>query len=219
LSANPGLEEDKGDDSARGAASANMADIRQHDHDASLFAAQLQKTLNAIPAYTWYKLASGVLAFVNERSGDYLGLPKDHPLRYGIDTGGAWDSHILIIHPDDQDVARSCWTECFATGSAGDASFRIRNGEGKYRWFLVRTEPLRANDGTLLYWIGISLDIEERKQAELYLTEGQRIARIGSWAFGHAGFDYWSPQLFEIHGLKPGSKAPTTAEYMSLLHP
>jgi PAS domain S-box-containing protein len=219
LSANPDLERDKGDDSALRAASADTANIRQQDSGASSFAAQLQKTFNAIPAYTWYKLASGVLAFVNERSGDYLGLPRDHPLRHGIDTGGAWDSHIFIIHPDDQEVARNCWTECFATGSAGEASFRIRNAEGEYRWFLVRTEPLRANDGTLLYWIGISLDIEERKQAELYLTEGQRIARIGSWAFGSAGFGYWSPQLFEIHGLKPGNKAPSTAEYMSLVHP
>jgi PAS domain S-box-containing protein len=219
LSANPDLEGEKGGDGAPRAGPADTAVIRQQDPAASLFVAQLQKTLNAIPAYTWYKLASGVLTFVNERSGDYLGLPKDHPLRYGIDTGGAWDSHILIIHPDDQDVARNCWTECFATGSAGEASFRIRNGEGEYRWFIVRTEPLRASDGTLLCWIGISLDIEERKQAEFYLTEGQRIARIGSWAFGPEGFEYWSPQLFEIHGLKPGRKAPGTAEYMLLVHP
>ena len=69
-----------------------------------LSAAQLQKTLNALPAYTWYKLASGVLAFVNERSGDYLGLPKDHPLRHGIATGAAWDSHIFT--PFTQTIRR-----------------------------------------------------------------------------------------------------------------
>jgi PAS domain S-box-containing protein len=218
LSANPNLERDKGD-GAPEAVSANGASMRQHEPGNLLFTTQLQKTLNAIPAYTWYKLPSGVLTFVNERSGDYLGLPKDHPLRYGSDAGGAWDSHILIIHPEDQEVARNCWTECFTTESAGEASFRIRNGEGEYHWFLVRTEPLRANDGTLLCWIGISFDIEERKQAELYLTEGQRIAQIGSWAFGSAGFEYWSPQLFEIHGLKAGSKVPSTAEYLSLVHP
>jgi PAS domain S-box-containing protein len=218
LSANPDLEGDRDGDGAPRAGSADTTAIRQQDPAASLFMAQLQKTLNAIPAYTWYKLPSGVLTFVNERSGDYLGLPRDHPLRYGTDTGGAWDSHILIIHPDDQDVARNCWTDCFATGSAGEASFRIRNGQGEYRWFIVRTEPLRANDGTLLCWLGISLDIEAHKQAEFYLTEGQRIARTGSWAFNAAGFEYWSSQLFEIHGLKPG-RAPTIPEYMSLVHP
>jgi formate hydrogenlyase transcriptional activator len=35
-------------------------------------------------------------------------------------------------------------------------------------------EPLRGNDGTVLYWIGINLDIEERKQAEFNFTKALR---------------------------------------------
>jgi formate hydrogenlyase transcriptional activator len=69
------------------------------------------------------------------------------------------------------------------------------------------------------YWIGINLDIEERKQAEFYLAEGQRLAHTGSWAFTPAGFHHWSPELFAIHGLDPGGKAPTIGEYMTLVHP
>ena len=196
------------------------ASYRWHDPLAEQpsFAAQLQATLNAIPAYTWYKLASGTLAFVNERSGDYLGLPLDHPLRHGGATDAAWDSHVFIIHPDDREVARQTWAECLRTESAGEASFRIRNARGEYHWFIVRTEPLRASDGTLLYWVGISFDIETQKQAEFHLTEGQRLAQSGSWAFGASGFDFWSPQLFEIHGLKPG-KPPNIQEYLALVHP
>jgi PAS domain-containing protein len=53
--------------------------------------AQLQAALIVIPAYTWYALPSGALTFVNGRTGDYLGLAKDHPLRFGIDTGAEWD--------------------------------------------------------------------------------------------------------------------------------
>ncbi|HYV50696.1 MAG TPA: hypothetical protein VE910_02240, partial [Dongiaceae bacterium] len=53
--------------------------------------AQLQATLNKIPAYTWYAAPTGGLTFVNTRCADYLGLPSDHPLRFGIDTGAAWD--------------------------------------------------------------------------------------------------------------------------------
>jgi hypothetical protein len=94
-------------------------------------------------------------------------------------------------------------------------SFRVRNAQGTYRWFLSRVEPLRAKDGTLLYWIGINLDIEERKQAELYLAEGQRLAHTGSWAFNAAGFEYWSSELFEIHGLKPGAKAKSRTQPLS----
>jgi formate hydrogenlyase transcriptional activator len=181
--------------------------------------AQLRATLNVIPAYTWYAVPSGALTFVNERTSDYLGLPKDHPLRFGIDIGAAWDSHISFLHPEDREESRRVWSTCLRTDCAAEISFRVRNAEGGYRWFLSRVEPLRASDGTLLYWIGVNLDIEERKQAEFYLAEGQRLAHMGSWALDPAGFDYWSPELFRIYGLDPANKAPTVQEYLDCIHP
>jgi PAS domain S-box-containing protein len=135
--------------------------------------AHLQATLNVIPAYTWYARPSGALTFVNARCADYLGLPKDHPLRFGIDTGAAWDSHVPLLHPDDHEQTRRNWSTCLRTGSGSEESFRVRNAEGTYRWFLSRAEPLRANDGTLLYWVGVNLEIEELKQAEKKLQEQQ----------------------------------------------
>src|SRR4030095_4458519 len=78
-----------------------------------------------------------------------------------------------------------------------------------------------------------SIDIEDRKRAEerfrrsaqelqrseFYLSEGQRLAHMGSWAFDAAGFDYWSPELFRIYGLEPASTAPTVEEYLDRIHP
>ncbi len=180
---------------------------------------RLRATLKVIPAYTWYAAPNGALTFVNERTADYLGLAKDHPLRFGIDTGAAWDSHIPLLHPDDQEETRRVWSNCLSTGSAGEVRFRVRNAHGGYRWFISRAEPLRTADGTLQYWIGINFDLEKRVQAEFYLAEGQRLAQTGSWAFNSAGFEYWSPQLFDIHGLGPGSKAPNISEYLALVHP
>src|SRR4030095_3461288 len=54
---------------------------------------------------------------------------------------------------------------------------------------------------------------------EFYLAEGQRLAHTGSWAFNAAGFHYWSPELFAIHGLAPRGKAPNIAADMALVHP
>src|ERR1700674_5094238 len=133
--------------------------------------ARLQATLNVIPANTWYAAPSGVLTFVNERSADYMGLPKDHPLRFGIDTGASWDSHIPFLHPDDHDEARKSWSNRLKTGSAGENTFRVRDAQGAYRWRISRVEPLLAKDGTLLYWIGINLDVEELKRAEQELRD------------------------------------------------
>jgi formate hydrogenlyase transcriptional activator len=55
--------------------------------------------------------------------------------------------------------------------------------------------------------------------ADFYLSEGQRLAHTGSWAFDTAGFKYWSSELFAIHGLDPAGEAPSIQEYMALVHP
>jgi PAS domain S-box-containing protein len=136
--------------------------------------AQLQATLNVIPAHTWYAAPSGSLTFVNKRCANYLGLPKDHPLCLGIDTDAEWDSPIPFLHADDHEEARRVWSTCLRTGCAGEVSVRVRNAQGGYRWFLGRFEPLRASDGTLLYWVGVNLDIEERKRAEEELRNSER---------------------------------------------
>src|SRR5258708_8988636 len=58
------------------------------ERTADLLEARLQATVNAIPAHAWYAAPSGGLVFVNERCADHLGLPKQHPLRFGADIDG-----------------------------------------------------------------------------------------------------------------------------------
>src|SRR5215472_16173040 len=58
------------------------------------------------------------------------------------------------------------------------------------------------------------------RRSEFYLSEGQRLAQMGSWAFDPSGFfDFWSPQLFAIYGLDASKAAPTLAEYLATIHP
>jgi PAS domain S-box-containing protein len=59
----------------------------------------------------------------------------------------------------------------------------------------------------------------ELEQSETYLSEAQRLAHMGSWAFDAEGFHYWSPELFRIHGLDPASKPPSIREYLDCVHP
>src|SRR6266576_4240585 len=139
----------------------------------SRFLAQLRATLNVIPGYTWYAAPSGGITFVNKRTADYLDLPKDHPLRFGIDIGAQWDAHIPLLHPDDHEKSRKSWSTCLRTGEFAEENFRVRDAQGGYRWFRSRVEPLRASDGTLLQWVGLNVDIEELKRAEDALRESE----------------------------------------------
>jgi PAS domain S-box-containing protein len=141
------------------------------------FVAQLQAILNVLPMYTWYAAPSGALTFVNKRTADYLGIPKDHPLRFGVDIGAQWDDWVPLLHPDDHEESRKAWSNCLRTGEAGEHSLRLRSAQGDYRWFLSRFEPLRARDGTLLLWVGATMDIEELKCAEQALQESEHRLR------------------------------------------
>jgi PAS domain S-box-containing protein len=114
---------------------------------------------------------------LNKRTADYLGLPKDHSLRFGIDVGAQWDAHLPFVHPDDRAETQENWSTRLRTGEGGEGSFRVRNAQGGYRWFLSRAEPLRGSDGTILQWVGVNLDIEDLKCAEQALRESERSSR------------------------------------------
>src|SRR5258708_6702487 len=180
--------------------------------------AQLQATLDMIPAFTWYAAPSGALLFVNSRCADYLGLPKDHPLRFGADTGAAWDSHIPFVHPDDHEEARRASSDNLKAGSPGDVNLRIRNAQGNYRWFLTRTQPLRAPDGTVQYWIGINLDIEELKRAEQELRDIVDTIPAIVWVARPDGSNaYANSRFVKYSGLAPAEVAGSG--WRAAIHP
>jgi PAS domain S-box-containing protein len=139
--------------------------------------ANLQMTLKALPAHAWYARASGALAFVNGPAADYLGLPSDHPLRSAADFEAPWDAHLVFLHPEDQHSSSRNWAEQLQTGRPGDDQFRILGADGKYRWFLTRAEPLIDSNGKVQYWVGVNIDIDDKKRASEALDSARE--RIG----------------------------------------
>ena len=73
-----------------------------------------------------------------------------------------------FTHPDDVDADR----EAFRKQAAGELQFysmekRFRRPDGREIWIAVRSSPVRSADGSLLYFVRVVQDINERKQAEL----------------------------------------------------
>jgi PAS domain S-box-containing protein len=130
-----------------------------------------------------------------------------------------------MIHPEDRGFLLQA-TQEFRGGGRPDIEFRIVRPSGEVRIAHSQGAVMRDVPGQPRQRFGTVQDITDRKHAEealqqsqFYLSEGQRLAHIGSWALDPAGFDYWSPELFRMHGLDPASKAPTIQEYLDILHP
>jgi PAS domain S-box-containing protein len=184
----------------------------------------IQLLVDSIPALIHTSRPDGYLDYFNKPWLEYLGVTLDKV------AGWSWTA---FIHPEDVAGIVAKWRASLATGEIFEFETRVRGADGEYRWMYHRKVPLRDADGNIIKWYGSSLDIEERKTAEeqfrrntqalqrseFYLVEGQRLGHMGSWAFDPAGFDYWSPELFRMHGLDPAGKAPSVQEYLGLIHP
>jgi formate hydrogenlyase transcriptional activator len=95
--------------------------------------------------------------YVNRIALDYLGITLDEWLQR---------STYAEIHPEDSERLKAYVDRASSSGSGFELELRLRKGDGSYRWFLVRYNPLRDNKGQVMRWYGACTDIEDRKQAE-----------------------------------------------------
>src|SRR5271168_5349766 len=186
--------------------------------------ADVQLLVDSIPALIHTARPDGYLDYFNKPWLEYLGATLDKV------AGWNWTA---VIHPEDVEGILAKWRACLATGEIFEYETRVRRADGEYRWMFHRKVPLRDANGNIVKWYGSSLDVEEHKAAEgqlrrnaqeletseFYLAEGQRLAHMGSWAFDPDGFYYWSPELFQMHGLDPAGKSPGIQEYLDCVHP
>ncbi|QDV71213.1 Autoinducer 2 sensor kinase/phosphatase LuxQ [Rosistilla carotiformis] len=78
--------------------------------------------------------------------------------------GRGW---VDVIHPDDHAITLSTWETCLDTGEPFSAEYRLKHVSGVWKWNHVRAVCLRRHDGTIRRWVGMNIDIDARKRAEL----------------------------------------------------
>jgi formate hydrogenlyase transcriptional activator len=74
--------------------------------------------------------------------------------------------HTEFVHPDDWERVTSDSARAVSDGAAFELEMRLRRGDGSYRWFLARYNPLHGEEGQITRWYVTGTDIEDRKQAE-----------------------------------------------------
>lgn len=116
----------------------------------------LRLIIDTIPTMAWTVQADGTVDFINQRWLDYTGLSFDEEI----------EQPTRVIHPEDLPRVMEKWRAELAAGESFEDEMRLRHADGEYRWFLVRTVPLRDELGKIIKWFGTSTEIEGRKQAE-----------------------------------------------------
>jgi len=70
------------------------------------------------------------------------------------------------IHPDDLAIAKRECQEAREAGRNIDVEVRIKSHDGSWRWCNLLATPIRDKKGRIVKWVGMSIDISGRKEAE-----------------------------------------------------
>jgi PAS domain S-box-containing protein len=121
--------------------------------------------LDAIPTMAWSALPDGSVEAANPRWFEYTGLSPEEARSLG------WKA---AVHADDLETMMIKGRALLASGQPGEIEARMRRRDGEYRWFLIRAEPVRNEQGDVVKWYGTNTDIEDRKRAESLLAAEKR---------------------------------------------
>jgi formate hydrogenlyase transcriptional activator len=119
---------------------------------------ELREIVDVIPQAISVLDPDGNVLYVNRWLLDYSGMSAEEVMARGFRS--------RLFHAED--VAR--WQhegrDALSRGSPFEDEQRALDKDGKYRWFLIRYNPLHDEQGRILRWYATGTDIDDRKRAE-----------------------------------------------------
>ena len=154
------------------------------------------------------------------------GIP---PVKESFDVSAIFER----IHPEDREKVSREAAEAISNGIHAKSEHRIVLPSGEVRVILGLGTVKRDASGKAYEMFGTGQDITERKlaeqalrQSQFYLSEGERLAHIGSWASTDLGIRwskdlniYWSDEVYKIFGFDPKNGTPSLQRFLSAVHP
>ena len=136
---------------------------------------ELRRIIDLIPQTIVVLNPNGKAIYANRVALEYTGL--------SLDEVRADNFRDRVFHPEDIQRLR----EARQKGLSGTVPFeneqRVLGKDGKYRWFLIRYNPLLDERKNVLRWYATGTDIQDRKQTEiLHAAEKRTLEMIASGA-------------------------------------
>src|SRR6266581_231134 len=119
---------------------------------------ELRRIVDLIPQIIFVIRPDGVPLYANRVAHDYTGIsPEELP-------GTGFGSR--LSHPEDVERLRTIRQEFLSRGLPFELEGRMLGKDGGYRWFLLRYNALRDEQGHVVRWYVTATDIHDRKHAE-----------------------------------------------------
>jgi PAS domain S-box-containing protein len=180
---------------------------------------ELQLTIDSIPVMVSTFDPDGSRSFVNQQWQNYTGHTQREATGKGLNT-------YAYYHPDDIQRFDNAWRAAQAKGDMLSVDVRTRRADGTYRWYTMRRAPLRDEQGAVVKWYSVGIDVNDQKVAEsslqrseAYLAEAQKLSLTGSIAWDITNDDhFWSDETYQIMGFDRSVK-PSMDLIMQRVHP
>jgi PAS domain S-box-containing protein len=178
----------------------------------------LRLITNVIPTLIAVLANDGSISYVNQAVTDYTGLTLEDVQREGF--------RARLFHPEDVERLREERRQALTRAVPFENEQRALGKDGRYRWFLIRYNPLVDEQGRIDRWYCAGFDIEDRKRAEaelkqayLQLTEAQRLSKTGSFILDLVRDEHnWSEEAYRIFEFDPGTKI-SVQRVRDVIHP
>jgi PAS domain S-box-containing protein len=114
-----------------------------------------------LPVMLWRARPDLSCEYVSPQWLQFTGYTEEQALGDGWSRG---------VHPEDLARWLDASLRAFDAREAFEVEYRLRRRDGEYRWVLDRGQPRFTADGLFLGFVGVCLDIHERKRAEQELA-------------------------------------------------
>ncbi len=119
---------------------------------------EVRRITDAIPQTIVVQGPDGSPIYANQAVLDYTGLTMEDVITS--------DFRARIFHPEDLERLREERRAALARGLPFEIEQRALRKDGQYRWFLIRYNPFRDEQGRLVRWYATGTDIDDRKRTE-----------------------------------------------------
>jgi formate hydrogenlyase transcriptional activator len=119
---------------------------------------ELRQLIDFVPQHILVARPDGTRLYANQGMLEYHGMT--------LQEVQAEDFYARVLHTDDLRKVLDERQSAISAGASWEAEARLLRKDGQYRWFLIRSNPLRTEHGKIIRRYTTATDIEDRKQAE-----------------------------------------------------